>query len=185
MWEDKRSVAFLSTNCAPEGHNLTVKRCQKDGMLKDVATKYNKFMGGVDLADQLRRSYSISWKSKKWWRRIFFFVIDQAICNAYILCWESPNHQRHYVGKDKTQKSRPVKHLEFQKALAKQLMGDFTCRKRPLVPEMQPDAGHWPKKMKKGNCRHCCRNGRRSRVTTGCERCNINICIDCFKPYHK
>ena len=41
-------------------------------------------MGGVDMADMLISSYGLSKKSKKWWHRIFFGLIDQALCNAFI-----------------------------------------------------------------------------------------------------
>ena len=151
-WHDKGQLAFLSTSSAPKEAGLTVKRRQKDGTLKDVpappcAVTYNKFMGGVDHADQIRKSYTVTWKSKKWWRRIFFFCLDQAICNAFILMKESPNHQRQYTGRDKTQKSRTVNHLEFHKALAKELIGNYTSRKRKTRPENEPTAGHWPKKI--------------------------------------
>lgn len=100
----------------------------KDEPAAPVAKEYNVFIGSVELAAQLRRSSSISW-TDKWWKRIFFFVIDQAICNDYTLCRESRNHQRD-VGKDKMQNSRLVKHLEFRKALAKQVIRVFSCRKR-------------------------------------------------------
>lgn len=113
----------MSTLCPPEDKDTVVRRRQKDGTLEDVRAPpvvlaYNKFMGGVDLADQLRRYYTVSWKSKKWWRRIFYFLLDQTVCNAYILMRESLNHQWHYTGRDKTQKSKPITHLDFQKALA-------------------------------------------------------------------
>ena len=58
------------------------------------------------------------------------FRVEQAICISYILIKESPNHQHKYINQDKTQKLRPVTHLEFHKALAKQLVGNFSSWKK-------------------------------------------------------
>ena len=51
----------------------TLRRRRKDGTLKDVtcpsvATVYNKFMFGVDRADQIRMQYSTCRKALKWWK---------------------------------------------------------------------------------------------------------------------
>jgi hypothetical protein len=58
----RKMFFYLSTNGDPTTAN-TVRRRRKDGTLKDVpcpsvATAYNKFMFGVDRADQIRMQYS-------------------------------------------------------------------------------------------------------------------------------
>ena len=45
---------------------------------------YNTYMGGDDKADMLISSYGLYRKSKKWWQKIFFGLIDRALCNAFI-----------------------------------------------------------------------------------------------------
>jgi len=55
----------------------TVRRRQKDKILKTIPCPkmvydYNQYMGFVDKADQLRTTYTLDRKSKKWWHRIFF-----------------------------------------------------------------------------------------------------------------
>lgn len=48
--------------------------------------EYNRFMGGVDLADMLIELYRIDFKSRnKWYMRIFFFLFDLSIVNGWIL----------------------------------------------------------------------------------------------------
>jgi hypothetical protein len=49
-------------------------------------------MGGVDRSDRLVRTYSVSRKSKKWWYRLFYYLLDTALANSYILYNNSPNH---------------------------------------------------------------------------------------------
>ena len=48
-------------------------------------TDYNQFMSGVDIADQLMVYYACGHKSMKWYKRVFWRLIDHAILNAYIL----------------------------------------------------------------------------------------------------
>ena len=50
---------------------------------------YNKFMGGVDMQDQARKYYNVTFKSVKWWKYLFWFFLDTAIINSYILYSES------------------------------------------------------------------------------------------------
>lgn len=65
----KRLFFYLSTNCNPS-ETINVQRKQKDGTIKDVPSPiigqmYNKYMFGVDRADQLRINYSTCRKALK------------------------------------------------------------------------------------------------------------------------
>ncbi len=41
-------------------------------------------MRGVDRGDQLRTYYSICLKSKRWWRRLFYYLVECAVLNAFV-----------------------------------------------------------------------------------------------------
>ena len=84
-------------------------------------------MGGVDRADQLRSSYTVSGQSQKWYRYILWFVFNVAACNAYILECEHQlrNHQQ----------TRPQ--ADFRSELGKRLINGYTYRKRP-APSQAP-----------------------------------------------
>ena len=47
--------------------------------------EYNKFMRGVDLCDMFLELYRIDFKSKKWYMRIFFYVLDLKTVNGWLL----------------------------------------------------------------------------------------------------
>ena len=86
-WKDNKVVTLLSNFHGTE--STTVLRTQKDGRRINfncpVAIKdYKIYTGGVDKADVLTSSYGSSRKSKKWGHRIFFGLIDRALCNAFI-----------------------------------------------------------------------------------------------------
>ncbi|KAG5892502.1 hypothetical protein JTB14_015412 [Gonioctena quinquepunctata] len=50
-----------------------------------IVDDYNKHMGGVDQADRLRQAYCIKRRSRKWWHRLCFGIVDIAFVNSYIL----------------------------------------------------------------------------------------------------
>ena len=88
IWRDKKDVKMLSTLCDPNS-TQTVERKQKDGSkiripCPDAVVVY-KFMGGVDLGDQLQHYYHIRTKCVKNYKYIFKFVVAIGITNAHIL----------------------------------------------------------------------------------------------------
>jgi hypothetical protein len=91
------------------------------------------YMNGVDHADQLRSTYNTARKSLKWWKYLFFFLLDVSIVNAYLLMRESENHKL----STKNNKEKPRTQIEFRMNLAHQLLGGFTG-KRKRTPDIQP-----------------------------------------------
>ena len=91
MWYDNKDVYALSTM---HSDSLTTVRQQVDKASKDIhcpliISDYNKYIGGVDLADQAMCYYSVGRKTMKWWRRVFRRMHDQAITNAYVIYKEN------------------------------------------------------------------------------------------------
>lgn len=79
-------------------------------------------MGGVDHFDQLHSAYNISWKSRRWWLKLFYYCLDAAIVNSFILyqnCWKNSN-----------QTSKHLSQLHFRSLLADELIGNFCSRTR-------------------------------------------------------
>ena len=50
-----------------------------------MVQSYNMNMGGVDRFDQRLSYYSLSRKSKKWWKKVFFRLSEMALINSMIL----------------------------------------------------------------------------------------------------
>ena len=72
---------------------------------------YNENMRGVHLADQMHKFYTCTHKSsRRWYLRLFWFLLDVAVDNAFILeCSLRPAGGRR-------------KHIEFCKELATHLL---------------------------------------------------------------
>jgi len=50
-----------------------------------IVMDYNHHMGYVDKGDRMANSYSISRHTFKWTKKMFFYLLDLAILNSYIL----------------------------------------------------------------------------------------------------
>lgn len=49
-----------------------------------IFTEYNRNMGGTDLMHQNINTYRIGIRGKKWWWSNFTYMIDAAVCNAWV-----------------------------------------------------------------------------------------------------
>lgn len=192
-WHDKRDVSILSTSVSPVEDDVVVQRHRQQVQKPAVISLYNKHMGGVDLADQLRKYYSVGRSSRKWYRYLFWFCIDVSICNAYILC----NHFR--VGQGRAR----ISQVKFRTELAKELVGGFsscvsaaqsTKRRKIERTLAHENAGkHFSDKIQ-GRKRQCvfCKElgkktpkGRAIETTFECVQCGVALCRkDCFASYH-
>lgn len=51
----------------------------------DVILAYNKYMGGVDVADMMLYSYIDERKTLKFWKKVVFSIMSRMLVNLYIL----------------------------------------------------------------------------------------------------
>ena len=121
-WMDNKVVTVMSTTSQPSATG-TVLRRQKDGTRVSVPCPeaiitYNQQMGGVDRGDQLRGYYNCKVKSRKFYKYIFYFLLDVSITNAFILY--------------KNFRSSPTFNTikKFRLQLARELIGEYTSRRR-------------------------------------------------------
>ena len=120
---DTKPVNFLSMCCEtvqwiPKKRNIfdkvTMTTQEKTFLRLNINDFYNKEMGDVDIADQVRGSYRIDkWMRKyKWWHAIFWWGFQVMMTNSYI-CYKTFMIQ---------QNLKPMSHYDFQKSIAKALI---------------------------------------------------------------
>ena len=105
----------------PKGNNGGEEE-NKDGtnteiFCAEVLAEY-KMMGGVDRFDQLQERCALGRRSVKWWHRIFYFLVDVAIVNSFVL-WKI----------NKRENGQQDQHT-YRIRLARQLIAGFSSRKR-------------------------------------------------------
>lgn len=89
-WYDNKQVNLLSAFVGSEPISTKRRYFRKDKEYKDIASPravdvYNQHMGGVDLLDSMLGLYRIKIRSRQWYKRIFFHLVDMCIVNAWLL----------------------------------------------------------------------------------------------------
>ena len=92
----------------------------KNGKVQEIAkphmiSEYTKYMGGIDLADQYCSSYAFLQKTLKWWRKLYFFILEMSITNSFIL------YNLHMKATNKKQ----LRHRLYREQLSKELVGEI------------------------------------------------------------
>ena len=185
-WNDRRLVSMLNTFLQHSMEEIPVKFPKNSTRQKPcTVVKYNETMGGVDEVDKILQPYTTSRKSLKWYKKIFFHLIDITVYNSF-------NIYKEVSGK-KTNYKKFV--LELLEELFQELDLEVKPKGRPSEIEIL-DTGrmsgmHFPKKPTKSNCILCYRSGKRSTTVFECERCKVHLCLgqagqsnNCFRLYH-
>jgi hypothetical protein len=174
--------ASLSTPCTVKRKTVTGDR--EDVVCPPLLPDYQEFMRGVDRGDQLIGYYNVGRRSVKWWKRVFSYLIETSILNAYVL--------------DKmVVPARNRDTFDFRSELAHSLVGSFTCRKRIGRPvcstenldRLDASRSHLvTAAARKRRCAVCSRKGARHESILKCKVCNLHFCVtadrDCFVKYH-
>ena len=101
QWRDNKIVNFLSTIHTKSKEIFYCKRRSKLGNKFQkleveqpyLVRDYNKYMSGVDRSDQLICKYNTLRKTDKYWKTIFYHLLDIARINSYILYKEHTNNK--------------------------------------------------------------------------------------------
>lgn len=194
IWWDTKEVRFVSTMSNPTIRGNVVRRVNghyRNVPIPTVGLQYQNFFNGVDKLDALvsKKVYgAIGHNSKKMWKHVFFYLVNLAIANAFILfkctCTRGDLHADY-------------DQFAFRLELAKQLIGGFTCRKRSSTRKTVPVlgeptiAGHRLCHMMAKRPKRCIPhrtyvpNGQNKKETVyGCQQCNQHMCAPCFRLCH-
>uniref|UniRef100_A0A3Q2ZSM9 PiggyBac transposable element-derived protein domain-containing protein n=1 Tax=Kryptolebias marmoratus TaxID=37003 RepID=A0A3Q2ZSM9_KRYMA len=185
-WMDTREVSVCSTlHTAFSGD--AVRRVVKAGGQHQVlevpvppAVKdYNRFMGGVDLSDQLIGSYTSWRKCKKWYKTVVHHFIDIAVTNSYLI------HKELCAQLEQ----QALTHQAFQEQLTIELCGE--------VPQAAPTTSyqHLPVAIVEGaSGEDKATKGRRKCKLCGkctpfmCKACKLPLCVivdrNCPNDFH-
>ena len=207
-WKDNNIVTMLSTDVGVEPIG-EVERYDR-GVKKRVPVpcpyvieKYNSRMGGIDKSDMLTHLYKTPFKAKKYYMRLFAYILDLIICNAWIL------YKRDCLALQCD--SQPLKDFRldisfwlrsFKTPITKVTRSSLGTRDIPLskqgqravLPTIQSrqDATslHMPKHVEmRQTCKFCSGKGHVHRSRWMCEECKVALCLsetrNCFSLFHK
>lgn len=199
-WKDNKHVVMLSTYVGREPQEITRRynrsTKQHDNVnMPQVIRQYNRHMGGVDLLDADMAKARIIMRSRKWYMRIFYHLLDFSVCNARFL------HNK-VVEEDKTMidfrialgttlctigRPSPVKRVG-RPSIPSEPPRKKLPMKAPVLPkEVRYDgAEHWPQTGPKRVCKFegCTGKKVRCRSRISCTKCKVALCLNCFSRYH-
>ncbi|XP_068122483.1 piggyBac transposable element-derived protein 4-like [Hyperolius riggenbachi] len=183
-FKDKRDVLILSTIHTEA--TRTVRSGRGEVMEKPVAIRdYNKYMGAVDLADQLIATYRIDRKRKAWYKKVAVYLMQMSLVNAHIIYKKAGN---------------PGTFLEFLEDIITSLVfesGHFVRNIDPHASEdilrirekhfLEPLPATASKKYPQKRCKVCRSHRIRKDSRYYCPDCpsKPGLCLKpCFKIYH-
>ncbi|XP_028979835.1 piggyBac transposable element-derived protein 4-like [Esox lucius] len=191
-WKDARDVLMGSTIHQVYGGETSKRKKKINGKwsvesipVPTAISQYNKYMGGVDLSDQLITYFSAHRKTKKWYRTFFYHFVDIATTNSYIIHKEMC----------KANNMRPMTHKEFMEQLVAQL-----CEVSLDTKAKPKNTGHTPVPIKvveersqrvsgaRLRCKLCKTSGRGLDTPWKCNECGVALCViphrNCFHNWH-
>jgi hypothetical protein len=188
-WRDKKIVRMISTG---QDHIMIAapRRHSEDDVIKPLSVlEYNKHARGIDQGDQMMNLYSVKRKTKKWYKKLFFHLVDMCAYNSYII-YKSFHPATSYLkyrldlincmlerygrsnreclgprGTDNPLRLTAKHYLEFNPATKNRNHGQRLCQVCSLTNQ---------------------KNKRVKRMTVyRCSQCKIPLCpVGCFERYH-
>ena len=127
-------------------------------------------------------------KTRKWYKKIFFYIIDLSVLNSYIL-FKTMKHQNFQLSKFKLEIIRDLisKYGSKRSHIGRSLSAHplrLTARHFPsLIPPNES------KQTPQRRCYVCSNTERRAKERRDtryqCTECDVGLCItDCFKDFH-
>ncbi|KAH8021399.1 hypothetical protein HPB51_015579 [Rhipicephalus microplus] len=193
QWKDRRAVHMMSTAHTANSHVTATRKRKVAGQWKKVPIRkprlieeYNAGMLGVDRSDQLIASYNVLMKCVRWWKTLFFYCIDIAVVNSFII-FEA--HRREHPEIPELHRAPRYDQLAFRMELVKQLLGIEATGFGSAPPPRE--SVHKSKVMEtRRNCKLCYASRKvEHKTSVFCETCGVYMCFiatrDCFGEWHR
>ena len=92
QWDDNKVVSMITTAGNANDHSQVSRGVRNDGRWTErlvrqprIFQTYNMKMNAVDRSDQILTAFSTQRKFVRWWKTLFFRLIDIAVVNSFIL----------------------------------------------------------------------------------------------------
>lgn len=207
-WRDTKVVNLIS-NFVGTTPMQSVERFDKKLKKKiiidcpSIVKQYNSYMGGVDFLDSMIGRNKIKIRSKKWYMRIYYHLLDLTITNAWILYKRVNFHRgiekKHLLtladfrlklgetlckfGHISHKIGRPPTELSRQISLKRK---HHSCSPIPPKEARMDKLDHWPIWFDK---RLQCKKPKCKGFTyIKCSKCHVSLCCNkqrnCFHEFH-
>jgi len=195
-WQSKRTVRMISTiHSATIVESANIDWKTKENIWKPKCViDYNKYMKGVDRADQYLSYYSIVRRTKKWTKRLVMFLLNGALFNAFrvfkVLNSQSKKSYKSFLHdaakewiKDNVRDSIDERVPSLSSRCRKINLSNrlLDAKKHKIIKIFTGGKKKNPQKQ----CHVCASHKKKSLTCFMCEHCNVPLHKgECFFKYH-
>lgn len=207
-WKDNKAFTFLSSYVGTEPVSQ-VERFDKANKTRvkiscpRIIQVYNAHMGGVDLMDSFIGRYRIEMRSRKWYLRIFYHLLDMTVINSWLVYKylkrnEAPSsilnlcHYRLQLAEANVDNAVALCNKRGRPRTSNSVEMELQAKKRrgpvqhvPPKDIRMDNVGHWPDDCLRSRCKlpNC-----KGYTQTKFEKCGVALCLTkskhCFKEFH-
>jgi len=179
FWKSNQKILSMCSNFYQNNTRLVSDKSKTITFQKpEMIYRYNLLARGVDKHNQLCSYYVSNRKTIKWYRKIFFYVIEACLVNSYILY--------------KMNKNKKMSLLNFQLAIIQGLSNiylDFNYDINQNFTEIRQNELQGNHFLERGDyrkdCVICSKKSCRKMTWYRCEICRVHLHeTTCFKLYH-
>ena len=202
QWLDNKVVSLLTTiESANDSLQVNCKTKTAGVWSTNVVQQpqaiasYNQYMNAVDRSDQILATHSVSRKCMRWWKALFFHLIDIAVVNSFILFRE---HQSRFPGNAALKRTADYSLAHFREEIVRNICGfeeymEPPAATKPIANPNQFVTDHVPvMTTEKRNCVVCYKLHKvEKQVHTKCSapQCDKYMHItqtnhNCFQIFH-
>jgi hypothetical protein len=168
QWVDNRVVTMLSAIDNANEYVTTQRKSKVGQKWTSIEVKqpravdrYNSYMNAVDRSDQILSKNNLLRKCLRWWKVLFFHMIDISIINSYILF---EIHRKANPGINELKRPKKYSVLEFREELVRDLTGFVQYGNPPLYDKL-------PKEPSKADTFHTDHMVEFDKVRRSCKLC--------------
>lgn len=188
QWRDNKVVSMITTmHRFVNRYTFCIRRSKVNGAYRRlqirqprVFTDYNIHMGGVDKSDQMIGKYKALRRTSKFWKTLFYHMLDIARVNSYIMFQEFRSLDKNENVKA-LERPKSYAQLEFTLELIRELSNISKNMKVPLFIRNPTDVidKHPVQPAHSEKRRNCFRCYRLEKV----ERKAVACCLTCKKNF--
>ncbi|CAB4041968.1 Hypothetical predicted protein, partial [Paramuricea clavata] len=174
QWVDNRPVSLITSIDSANDKKDVERRTKTKGVFEKVTVsqpyafhRYNQYMNAVDRSDQMLACHNVNRKCYRWWKTLFFHLIDMAIVNSFLLF---QSHRNSDPGNPALHRKSTYSIVDFREEIIRQICGLAEYDRPPVNEQVQavppPDqfcTAHLPINAANGvrrNCVVCYAEGR-------------------------
>lgn len=193
-WHDKKNIHMITTIHKDEmGPTDKLDRSTELPIMKpECIIDYNKNMGTVDTTDMMLSQLHCIRKTIKWYKKLFFHIIDMHILNAFrvykINNIDLPEHVTRFKNFHLSL-IRQIVDKYGKGSIHRMLPSTSRTLDHPARLLLGNAAAHMPsyiRNNKKLRCKFCASRRQRSSTRFECKICKVALCVvPCFRLYHE